>query len=75
MKIALLTNLIEDYTGHINVGDVFIRFGLQHVLNKAISEPIEWHLISRFKPLTPEEMALMKTCDYIVYGGCHSTLI
>lgn len=69
MKIALLTNLIEDYTGHINVGDVFIRFGLQYVLNKAIPEPIEWHLISRFKPLTPEEMALMKTCDYIVYGG------
>ncbi len=69
MKIALLTNLIEDYTGHINVGDAFIRFGLQHVLNKAIPEPVEWHLISRFKPLTPEEMALMKTCDYIVYGG------
>jgi len=69
MKIALLTNLIEDYTGHINVGDAFIRFGLQHVLNKAINEPIEWHLISRFKPLTPEELELMKTCDCIIYGG------
>lgn len=55
MKIALLTNLIEDYTGHINVGDAFIRFGLQHILEKAIPEPVEWHLISRFKPLTPEE--------------------
>ena len=69
MKIALLTNLIEDYTGHINVGDVFIRFGLQYVLEQAIPESVEWHLISRFKPLTPEELALMKTCDYIVYGG------
>jgi hypothetical protein len=69
VKIALLTNLIEDYTGHINVGDVFIRFGLQHILEQAIPEPVEWCLISRFKPLTPEELALMKTCDYIVYGG------
>ena len=69
MKIALLTNLIEDYIGHINVGDVFIRFGLQHVLNNAINEPIEWYLISRFKPLTSEELELMKTCDYIIYGG------
>jgi len=69
MKIALLTNLIEDYTGHNNVGDVFIRFGLQHILNKAIEVPVEWHLISRFSKPKPEALELMKTCDYIIYGG------
>jgi hypothetical protein len=70
MKIAILTNLIQDYTGHINIGDVFIRFGLQHILNEALKpETIEWHLISRFAKLSQHDLNIMKTCDFIIYGG------
>ncbi|PKP53801.1 MAG: hypothetical protein CVT92_02395 [Bacteroidetes bacterium HGW-Bacteroidetes-1] len=70
MKIAILTNLIQDYTGHINIGDVFIRFGLQHILNEALKpERIEWHLISRFSKLSQQDLNTMKSCDFIIYGG------
>ena len=70
MKVAILTNLIQDYTGHINIGDVFIRFGLQYILDQALKpEEIEWHLVSRFSKLKQHDLDLMKTCDFIIYGG------
>lgn len=69
MKISLLTNLLHKKTGHINVGDVFIRQGLQYVLEKACPEEIEWVLISRFTPLDDDKLQKIKECDLIVYGG------
>jgi hypothetical protein len=70
VKIALLTNLITDFTDNNNVGDVFIRFGLQEVLKHALpEEEIEWILISRFSPLSKESKDLIAGCDYCVYAG------
>lgn len=73
MKITLLTRLIDNNQetfDHANVGDCFIGHGLQYIIEKAIHpEPVEWVLMSRWEPFTKDQIELMKTCDYIIYGG------
>jgi hypothetical protein len=70
MKIAILTNLINSKYAHINIGDVFIRYGLQHIIEEALKpEKIEWLLVSRFSRLSKATLEHMKDCDLVIYGG------
>jgi len=74
MKIALLTRIIDETNqesyNNSNVGDCFIGHGLQYIIEEALKPiPIEWVLISRWEPFTREQMEIMRTCDFIIYGG------